>query len=180
MIIGCMFAGKTSELIRKVQKLWYAGYQYQIFKPFVDDRTKSNIKSHTDLTLPSITVKSSQEIINKINADTDVIAIDEIQFFDQKIVSITQNLVNKNKIVICAGLDKDFRGVPFLNITKMLPLSEFIIKLNAVCVVCGNSADRTQRIINDKYAPWNDKIIMIGGNNYYEARCRFHHVIKKP
>lgn len=175
-----MFAGKTDELIRKIKKLNYAGYKCQIFKPSLDDRfQKNHIVSHDQNSIPAILIDKSENIKDYLDLDTHVIGIDEIQFFDKNLPQIANELTQNNKIVICAGLDKNFRGQIFDHVLKTAVYSKSIIKLHAICVICGNRADRTQRVINGKYATWNDPIILVGDKNEYEARCRFHHVINK-
>lgn len=186
VITGCMFAGKTEEFIRRVVRLQYASRKVLIFKPDIDNRySETKVVSHKGLSVKALVINKNnpEEILNILNQpenkDVVAIAVDEVQFFDNKIVDILNNLADNNKQVIVAGLDQDFRGVPFENMTKILPIAEFVTKLDAVCVVCAAAATRTQRIINGKEARYDDPIIKIGAQENYEARCRRHHKVIK-
>ena len=155
----------------------YAGYVCQLFKPTLDKRYHQDqkIASHNSLTLDAVPVNNSQAIKTLIKKETEVIGIDEVQFFDAGIVALVDELANQNYIVIVAGLDKDFRNQAFLNIKEFFIKAENIFKLHAICNVCGGMADRTQRIINNQPASISGPLIMIGSQEKYEARCRFHH-----
>ena len=180
LIIGCMFAGKTEEFIRRLVRFQYGKYKVIVFKPYIDNRYSiKETVSHSNLKIAAINVKESKEILNYITSDVDVIGIDELQFFDFEIVNIINQLANQGLIVIANGLDKDFKNDPFLNIQSLIFKAEYIYKLHAICVICGNDADRTQRLINNKPAKKNDPIILIGASESYQARCRLCHIIDK-
>ena len=175
VICGCMFAGKTEELIRRINVLSYAKKNIKSFKPKTDNRYSDHeIVSHAGVHIPCMVVDKPKEILKYIDDDTDVVAIDEVQFFNEDIVEVCEYLM-------VAGLDKDFRGVPFPVIAELLPRAEFITKLTAVCAKCGAPATRTQRLINGKPASFEDPIIMIGSSEQYEPRCRHcHKILNKP
>lgn len=184
LICGPMFSGKTDELWRKLNRLNYADIQYIIFMPRIDTRTKQEIVSRDNHRMKSITVAKSTDIISylkKIKNKVHYVAIDEAQFFDEDLPDVCQYLADNRFNVFVAGLDTDFRGVPFEVITKIMGIAEKIIKLNAICTVCGAPATRTQRIINGKPADYFDPIVKIGNYESYEARCRVHHIVtNKP
>lgn len=149
VISGCMFAGKTEELIRRINVLSYAKMNIIVFKPKIDNRySDTEIVSHSGAKVPCLVVDRAQEILKKVNIDTEVVAIDEVQFFDQDIVDVCEYLADKGIRVIVAGLDKDFRGEPFGIMPELLTRAEFITKLTAVCTKCGAPATRTQRLVN--------------------------------
>ncbi|WP_381415452.1 thymidine kinase [Spiroplasma endosymbiont of Anurida maritima] len=178
IIVGCMFAGKTEEFIRRLIRLEYAKFKIQVFKPSVDNRYKEDsVTSHNNRSFDAVAVVSAEDLYNSVDKDTKVVGIDEVQFFDANIVKIANKLADENKLVIMNGLDKDFRGESFDNVAQLMALSENVKKLHAICVICGNLANRTQRIINGKPANYNDKIILIGEKDAYEARCRHCHQI---
>ena len=176
LIIGCMFAGKTEFFIRKISRYNYAGYKTVVFKPTIDTRNNDmRITSHSGKKLEATIVEKAEDIWDYITDDIDVIGIDELQFFDPNIIEILDKLANQNFIVIANGLDKDFRGEPFNHVINLLPKAESIIKLRAICTICGAEGDRTQRIIQGHPASKTEKTILIGDNNFYQARCRHHH-----
>lgn len=176
VICGCMFAGKTEELIRRINVLSYAKKNILVFKPAIDNRYSDNqIVSHSGFKVESIAIKEAKEILKYVKAMTDVVAIDEIQFFDSEIVSICEILALKGKRVMVAGLDMDFRGEPFGVMPELITRAEFVTKLTAVCMKCGAPATRTQRIVNGKPASYHDPIIMVGASESYESRCRHCH-----
>lgn len=162
VISGCMFAGKTEELIRRINVLSYAKMNIIVFKPKIDNRySDTEIVSHSGAKVPCLVVDRAQEILKKVNMDTEVVAIDEVQFFDQDIVDVCEYLADKGIRVIVAGLDKDFRGEPFGIMPELLTRAEFITKLTAVCTKCGAPATRTQRLVNGKPASFNDSIVLV-------------------
>ncbi|MDE2859237.1 MAG: thymidine kinase [Chloroflexota bacterium] len=179
VICGSMFCGKTEELIRRVRRAIIAKQKIKVFKPSLDDRYGiQNITSHTGQTVAALPVLDSSEILQFANAGTTVVAVDEAQFFDAGIVGVVQELVDKFNIrVIIAGLDLDFRGEPFGAMPQLLSIAEEVVKLHAICVVCGENASRTQRLVNGAPASYNDPIIMVGAQESYEARCRLHHEV---
>lgn len=182
VICGCMFAGKTEELIRRINVLSYARKNILVFKPKIDDRySTTEIASHAGSKVPCIIISEAKEILNHVNYDTDVVAIDEVQFFDEDVVDICEYLADSGLRVMVAGLDKDFRGEPFGVLPDLLTRAEFVTKLTAVCAKCGAPATRTQRIINGKPASFNDPIVLVGAKEAYEPRCRHcHEIVEKP
>ena len=182
VICGCMFAGKTEELIRRINVLSYARKNILVFKPKIDDRySTTEIASHAGSKVPCIVISEAKEILNHVNYDTDVVAMDEVQFFDEDVVDICEYLADSGLRVMVAGLDKDFRGEPFGVLPDLLTRAEFVTKLTAVCAKCGAPATRTQRIINGKPASFNDPIVLVGAKEAYEPRCRHcHEIVEKP
>ena len=184
VICGCMFAGKTEELIRRINVLSFAKKKIIIFKPKIDDRYSSTqIVSHAGRSIDCIAIDKASEMLDylKKEDDVDVIAIDEVQFFDEDVVAICDYLADQGKRVMVAGLDKDFRGEPFGVMPELLTRAEFVTKLTAVCAKCGAPATRTQRLINNEPASFHDPIVLVGATEHYEPRCRHcHKVLDKP
>lgn len=182
VICGCMFAGKTEELIRRIHVLSYAKKKILVFKPAIDNRySETEIVSHSGEHIPCITVEKSKDILKYVQRDTEVVAIDEVQFFDQSIVEVCEYLADKGLRVMVAGLDKDFRGEPFGVVPDLLTRAEFVTKLTAVCAKCGAPATRTQRLINGQPASFEDPIVVVGAKDQYEPRCRHcHEIPNKP
>lgn len=171
VICGSMFSGKTEELIRRLRRAEIAKLKVIIFKPQIDDRySKGHIVSHNSQRIPSIPVSSAKEILDKAG-DAQVIGIDEGQFFDLDIVDVCQELADSGKRVIVAGLDQDYTGKPFEPIPQLLAVAEYITKTLAICVKCGNPANRTQRLSRES------ERVIIGAGDIYEARCRFCHEV---
>ena len=174
VICGSMFSGKTEELIRRVHRAEYARQKIQVFKPKIDDRyDKEQIVSHSQMKTPSVIVVTSLDIHKQVKYDTEVVAIDEVQFFDNEIIDICSKLADSGKRVIVAGLDQDYRGIPFGPMPQLLAIAEYVTKLNAICVKCGNPASRTQRLSREK------DTIVVGASDIYEARCRNCHEVLK-
>jgi len=182
VICGPMFAGKTEELIRRVKRLEYAKQNILVFKPTIDNRYANNeVVSHNNNRTRSINISRAGEIMKYVDSETDVVAIDEVQFLDEEIVDIVEFLADHGIRVIVSGLDRDFRGEPFSFMPKLLALAEEVTKLSAICVICHTPATRTQRIVNSKPANYDDPIILVGAKDAYEARCRHcHQVPGKP
>ena len=182
VICGSMFAGKTEELLRRVRRLEYAKKNIVVFKPLIDNRYAQNeVVSHDNTRTKSVNIGLARQIFDHIDTDTDVVAIDEVQFLDEEAVDIINHLADRGIRVIVSGLDKDFRGEPFSFMPKLVATAEYVTKLTAICVKCGAPATRTQRIVNGKPAKYNDPIIVIGAEESYEARCRqCHKVYRKP
>lgn len=182
VICGCMFAGKTEELIRRITVFQYAKKNILVFKPHIDNRYSGDeIVTHLGVRVPCITVKDSEEILEHIDDNVEVVIIDEVQFLDRKIIDICEYLADKGLRVTVAGLDQDFRGECFPVMGELLSKAEFISKLTAVCAVCGAPATRTQRLINGKPAKFSDAVILVGSASQYEPRCRHcHEVVEKP
>ena len=181
-ISGCMFAGKTEELIRRIKVLEFAKKEIMVFKPSIDNRySETKVVSHAGSSVESFVISDPLEILEMVKDSTQVVAIDEVQFFDESICAVCNQLADSGIRVMVAGLDTDFRGEPFGPMPKLLTEAEFVTKLAAVCNKCGAPATRTQRIINGKPASYNDPIIMVGASESYEARCRHcHEVVDKP
>ena len=176
VICGSMFSGKTEELIRRLRRAEIARQRVQVFKPAVDTRyAHKAIASHNGLQVTAYPVDGCDEIRSCIDQAADVVAIDEVQFFDEDVVVLCNELAEAGKRVICAGLDMDFRGVPFGPIPQLLAIAERVDKLQAICVVCGQPASRTQRLIDGKPACYEDPIVLVAASEVYEARCRLHH-----
>jgi thymidine kinase len=166
VIAGCMFSGKTEELIRRIRRAQIARMKVAIFKPEMDTRYSSDhIVSHSELKLQSTAVRTSGDILSQAQ-DAQVVGIDEGQFFDAGIVDVVETLAGQGKRVIIAGLDQDYRGKPFEPMPQLLAIAEYITKTLAICVVCGNPADRTQRT-----TPSSERVL-VGAKDSYEARCR--------
>ncbi len=186
IVDGCMFSGKTEEMIRRIKRARIAKQPAQIFKPIIDVRyggTKK-VNSHDGIEDDAIPVANSKEIlINLIqNKDSDnllVIGIDEVQFLDNEITDVVLGLRDKGFRIVMAGLNLDFRGEPFGPISKLLTYAEEITKLHAICTTCGEDADYTQRIINGEPAKYDSPIILVGAAEAYEARCREHHLVPR-
>lgn len=181
VICGCMFAGKTEELIRRINVLSFANKKMKIFKPAIDNRySNSEVVSHAGMKVPCIVVSSAMEILEHVAKEDQVIAIDEVQFFDEKVVEVCEYLADQGKRVMVAGLDEDFRGESFGVLPELLAHAEFVTKLTAVCSKCGGPATRTQRLVNGKPASYEDPIVLVGAVDHYEARCRkCHEVLNK-
>ena len=178
VICGSMFAGKTEELIRRVNRIHYAKKSIIVFKPKIDNRyDEKAVVSHSNKRIDSIPVSSSSEVLDYINELPYAVAFDEAQFFDRGLINIIERLANSGVRVIVAGLDMDFRGEPFGVMPTLLAKAEFVTKLSAACKICGKGATRTQRIIDGKPAYYEDPIIVVGANECYEARCRCHHEV---
>jgi thymidine kinase len=173
VITGCMFSGKTEELIRRLRRAKIAKQKVVIFKPNIDTRYSTNsIVSHSDQSLPSILIKDVKEILDLVE-DAQVIGIDEAQFFSADLINVCNKLADDGKRVLVAGLDMDYRGIPFEPMPQILSVAEYITKSLAICVECGNPADRTQR------KTLSSERVVVGASDVYEARCRKCHYIPK-
>ena len=171
VITGCMFSGKTEELIRRLRRAQIAKQKVKIFKPLIDTRySNDSIVSHSEQSLPSILIKDIKEIFQHID-DAQVIGIDEAQFFNEDLVQVCNQLADEGKRIIVAGLDQDYKGIPFEPMPRLLAIAEFITKQLAICVECGNPADKTQR---KKSVAGR---VVVGAADLYEARCRRCHYI---
>ncbi len=180
VICGPMFAGKSEELIRRIKTLSYAHQKIMAFKPAIDNRyDETAIASHDGEKWTAHAVKDCQELASLITDDVQVVAIDEIQFFGNNIIELIEKLADKGVRVIVAGLDTDFRGEPFGPMPSILARAEFVTKLSAACTICGCAATRTQRLVDEKPAPYDSPIIQVGAKESYEARCRKHHIVPK-
>lgn len=171
VIAGCMFSGKTEELIRRLRRAQIAKLNVKVFKPKIDNRySESDIVSHSEQSLPSILVETANEILS-YTEDAQVIGIDEAQFLGPEVVNICNSLANEGKRVIVAGLDQDYKGIPFEPMPQLLAIAEYITKTLAICVICGNPADKTQRKVI------SSERVLVGTSDSYEARCRKCHYI---
>jgi len=180
VICGPMFAGKSEELIRRIKRLEYAKKKTLVFKPLIDNRYSTNeVVSHSNLKAKSIAIRESKEILDYVDSTTFAIAVDEVQFLDKDIIYLAQKLALKGIRVILGGLDTDFRGEPFPITASLMTIAEDVLKLTAICVVCGAPATKTQRIINGKPAQYADPIIKVGAAEAYEPRCRHCHQVVK-
>ena len=183
VICGCMFAGKTEELIRRINRITYAKKNILVFKPKIDNRyDEGSVVSHSQKKIKSIVISEAKEILNHLKDNMPyAIAVDEVQFFGEDLIPVIDALANSGVRVIVAGLDQDFRGEPFGIMPLLLARAEYVTKLNAICQVCGQPATRTQRIIDGRPADYDDPIILVSAAEKYEARCRHCHVVEgKP
>ncbi len=179
LVCGSMFSGKTEELLRRIRRAEIARKKVQVFKPTIDRRYGvERVASHNGVARDdAIVVTSSGEILGLLDPATEVVAVDEVQFFDEGVVDLCDLLADRGMRIIAAGLDQDFRGEPFGPMPRLLAIAERVDKLTAICVLCGASATRTQRLIDGKPARYDDPIILVGGSESYEARCRNCHEV---
>ena len=181
VVCGCMFSGKTEELIRLLRRAVIARQTVQVFKPAIDNRYHAErVTSHNGHDFSAVPVASAREILNRVAAETTVVGIDEAQFFDDDLPSVCEQLANEGKRVILAGLDMDFRGEPFGTMPQLMARAEHVTKLSAICVISGEPATRTQRLIDGRPAAYDDPIVLVGADEVYEARSRKHHVVLPP
>lgn len=180
VICGSMFCGKTEELIRRLRRARIAKQNVQVFKPIIDNRFEHNkVKSHSGIDVDAEPVENSQDIQRALLRETTVLGIDEVQFFDDGIVDVVEDLADKGLRVIVTGLDTDFRGVPFGCMPHLMARAERVDKLHAICMVCGGLASRTQRLVDGNPAHYNEPIVVVGAQELYEARCREHHQVPR-
>jgi thymidine kinase len=179
VIAGCMFCGKTDEMLRLLRRFSIAGRRVILVKPRLDTRTDAvTVVSRSGAQHEAVTVDASSEIEPAVEA-ADIVAVEEAQFFDPDLPDVVERLASMGKQVVVTGLDRDFRGVPFGTMPRLLALADQVTKLTAICVVCGEPATRTQRLIDGVPAPADSPLIVIGGmgDETYEARCRLHHEV---
>jgi len=180
VVCGSMFSGKTDELIRRLVRATIAKQKVQVFKPAIDIRyAVEKVTSHAGSNFDAIPVEKAADIRNKLDGDVTVVAIDEAQFFDPEIVDVAQELASRGIRVVVAGLDTDFRGEPFGPMPILMSMAEDVDKLHAICMVCGDEASRTQRLVNGKPARYDDPVVIVGASELYEARCRIHHEVPR-
>lgn len=173
-----MFAGKTEELIRRLRRALYARRTVQVFKHHLDERAGlTEIRSHDGALHEAIAVSAGKEVLSGIKTSTDVIAIEEAQFFDERIVTVCGRLADEGYEVIATGLDMDFRGQPFGPMPALLAVADEVVKLRAICARCGRDASRSQRLIDGEPAPASAPTILVGAQESYEARCRHCHEV---
>lgn len=180
VITGSMFSGKTDELIRRLRRATIARQKVQVFKPAIDNRYNGEkVTSHAGGDYDAIPIHCAAGVIDQLDPDTTVIAIDEAQFFDADIIRVVQQLADRDLRVIVAGLDTDFRGEPFGPMPVLMAQAERVDKLQAICMVCGEPATRTQRLVNGQPARYDDPVVIVGASELYEARCRKHHRVPR-
>lgn len=178
VICGSMFCGKTEELIRRLRRAIIAKNHVQVFKPIIDNRyVVERVHSHAGLEIDAQPISNINEIYEHLTQETTVIGIDEAQFFSDDIIRIVDDLSEQGHRVVVAGLDMDFRGEPFGPMPILMAKAEKVDKLAAICMVCGEPATRTQRLIDGKPVNYHDPIVIVGASEMYEARCRKHHVV---
>jgi thymidine kinase len=167
VITGSMFSGKSEELIRRLRRAQIARRKVQIFKPKLDNRfAEDHIISHSEMRMPSDNLASSRELLDRVQGETEVVGIDEGQFFDRELPAVCSSLADQGKRVIVAGLDQDYLGNPFEPMPQLLAIAEYITKTLAICMVCGAPANHTQRLVA------SSERVLVGAQGTYEARCR--------
>jgi thymidine kinase len=180
VITGSMFSGKTDELIRRLRRATIARQKIQVFKPALDNRySEQKVTSHAGSMYDALPVEKSTAVLECLDPNTTVVAIDEAQFFDASLASLVQQLADRGVRVIVAGLDTDFRGEPFGPMPVLMAQAERVDKLYAICMICGGPASRTQRLVNGNPAHYNDPVVIVGASELYEARCRMHHIVPR-
>ena len=181
VVAGVMFSGKSEELIRRVRRAMIARKRVQVFKSHLDERYHGiyKVSSHDGRTVDAIPIDSTSQIAHALEAETQVVAVDEAQFLDAGIVDLATALADRGIRVILAGTDTDFRGEPFGPMPELMAVAELVDKLHAICVVCGNPASRNQRLLEGRPARYDSPIIMVGGEESYEARCRSCHDVPR-
>jgi len=180
VVCGSMFSGKTDELIRRMRRAVIARQKVQVFKPAIDVRyAVEKVTSHAGADFDATPVGIAADILTKLDPDTTVVGVDEAQFFDNGILEITSRMAERGIRVLVAGLDQDFRGEPFGPMPMLMAQAERVDKLQAICMVCGEMASRTQRLVNGKPARYDDPVVIVGASELYEARCRQHHEVPR-
>lgn len=180
VITGSMFCGKTDELIRRLRRAKIARQKIQVFKPVIDNRyAVEKVTSHAGSEFDAAPITAAAEILEHLEPDTTVVGVDEAQFFDKGIDEIVQQLADHGIRVIIAGLDTDFRGEPFGPMPILMAKAEVVDKLHAICMVCGEPASRTQRLVDGHPAHYHDPVVIVGAAELYEARCREHHEVPR-
>ena len=179
VITGPMYCGKSEELIRRLRRVKIAKQKVKVFKPVLDNRySKKDVVSHSGDSIEAVPVDHPEEIMERIDSTIDVVGIDEAQFFHNDLIQICEKLADSGVRVILAGLDRDFRNEPFGPMPELMSRAEYIDKLHAICIQCGEPASRTQRLIDGEPAAKDDPVILVGADEVYEARCRNCHEIK--
>jgi thymidine kinase len=178
VITGSMFSGKSEELIRRIRRALYAHRSVQVFKHALETRSDlTEIRTHNGALHEAVAVFTSEDLLERTEETTDVVAVEEAQFFDEGIVDACRRLADEGHDVIVAGLDMDFRGQPFGSMPALLAGADEIVKLRAICARCGRDASRSQRLIDGEPAPASAPTILVGAQESYEARCRHCHEI---
>lgn len=177
VISGCMFSGKTEELIVRIRSAYLANFKVLVIKPAIDNRySEKEVVSHNGTKILAIPIKKAITILDVVEEDIQAVAIDEVQFLDKEIIDVVQELVNRGTYVIVSGLDLDFMGKPFGSVPSLMALADRVTKFQAICSSCGSPANRTQRLDNGK-ATKDESIILVGSSELYEPRCRQCHKI---
>jgi thymidine kinase len=181
VIAGVMFSGKSEELMRRVRRAIIARRRVQVFKSHLDQRYAGvqRVSSHDGRSVDAVPIDSASELMRQVRSDTEVVAVDEVQFLDAGVVEAVSALAGRGVRVILAGTDTDFRGEPFGAMGTLLAIAEEVEKLRAICTVCGDDACRNQRLVDGQPAPWDAPIIQVGGSESYEARCRHCHRVPR-
>ena len=180
VITGPMYCGKSEELIRRLRRVKIAKQKVKVFKPVLDNRySKKDVVSHSGNSIEAVPVDHPEEILERIDDTVDVVGIDEAQFFHEDLIEICEKLADQGIRVILAGLDRDFRNEPFGPMPALMARAEYVDKLHAICIQCGEPASRTQRLIDGQPAAADDPVILVGASEVYEARCRSCHAIKE-
>ncbi len=180
VITGPMFSGKTEEFIRRLRRAVIARQKVQVFKPAIDVRYgEGKVTSHAGDEFQARPIERIADVWTHLDEDTTVVGIDEAQFFDQEITEVVQRLADRGLRVILAGLDMDFRGEPFGPMPTLLAQADRVDKLQAICMVCGGPATRTQRLVNGQPAHYHDPVVIVGAAELYEPRCREHHIVPR-
>ncbi len=180
LICGSMFSGKSEELIRRVKRAKIARQHVQVFTHAIDIRYGSaKVASHSGADLDAHPVQRASQILEQLEPDVTVVAVDEAQFFDWEVAEVVNALAHRGIRVIVAGLDTDFRGEPFGPMPVLMAQAEQLEKLNAICMICGGPASRTQRLVNGQPADYDDPVVIVGASELYEARCRHHHEVPR-
>ena len=181
VIAGVMFSGKSEELVRRVRRAVIAKKRVQVFKSHLDARYAGlyTVSTHDGGLVDAAPVDSAEAIVRALRPETEVVAVDEVQFLDDAIVVTANGLADRGVRIMLAGIDMDFRGLPFGPMPTLLAVADIVDKLQAICVVCGGPATRNQRLVNGQPALWESPTIMVGGRESYEARCRHCHKVPR-
>lgn len=180
VITGPMFSGKTEEFIRRLRRAVIARQKVQVFKPSIDVRySEDKVTSHAGDEFHAIPIAQIKDLWQYLEEDTTVVGIDEAQFFDEAILDLVQQLADRGIRVIVAGLDMDFRGEPFGPMPQLMAQADRVDKLQAICMVCGQPATRTQRLVDGQPARYDDPVVIVGADELYEPRCREHHIVPR-
>jgi thymidine kinase len=181
VIAGVMFSGKSEELLRRVRRAEIARRRVQVFKSHLDERYAGikHVSSHDGRVIEALPIGTAGDLMRLLRPDTEVVAVDEAQFLDDAIVDVATALAGRGVRVMVAGTDTDFRGEPFGAMANLMAVAESVDKLRAICMVCGNDACRNQRLIEGRPAPYESPIILVGGSDAYEARCRHCHRVPR-
>jgi len=181
VIAGVMFSGKSEELLRRVRRAQIARRRVQVFKSHLDERYSGikHVSSHDGRVLEATPIGTALELMRLLKPDTEVVALDEAQFLDDAIVDVATALAARGVRVLVAGTDTDYRGEPFGAMAQLMAVAETVDKLRAICMVCGDLACRNQRLIDGRPAPYDSPVILVGGSDAYEARCRHCHRVPR-